>query len=52
MLSMQSTRLIRNHIEQIDFYGVSQVSLVVKNLPVMQEAEETHVRSLGWEDSP
>ena len=23
---------------------------VVKNLPAMQEPQETHVRSLGWED--
>ena len=23
---------------------------VVKNPPAMQETEETHVRSLGWED--
>ena len=22
----------------------------VKNLPAMQETQETHVRSLGWED--
>ena len=29
------------------FYGASQVALVVKNLPAMQE---TWVRSLGWKD--
>ena len=29
----------------------SQVALVVKNLPAMQETKEMHVPSLGWEDS-
>ena len=28
----------------------SQVALVVKNLPAMQETKEMHVSSLGWED--
>ena len=28
----------------------SQVALVVKNLPSMQETQEMWVRSLGWED--
>ena len=41
VLSMQWTRLMRNHIEQIDFCGASQVGLVVKNLPVMQETWDT-----------
>ena len=30
--------------------GTSQVALVVKNLPVMQETQETQLQSLGWED--
>ena len=30
--------------------GASQVVLVVKNLPAMQEMQETWVWSLGWED--
>ena len=30
--------------------GVSQVMLVVKNLPAMQEPQETCVQSLGRED--
>ena len=35
-----------NLIHLKDFPGGS----VVKNLPVMQEMQETWVRSLGWED--
>ena len=31
-------------------HGVSQVVLVVKNLPTMQESQETWVRSLVQED--
>ena len=31
-------------------HRVSQVALVVKNLPTMQESQETWVRSLGQED--
>ena len=30
--------------------GASQVALVVKNPPAMQETWETQIRSLGWED--
>ena len=30
---------------------VSQVVLVVKNLPAMQEIQEMWVQSLGWEDA-
>ena len=30
--------------------GASQVALVVKNLPAIQETQETWVPSLGWED--
>ena len=32
------------------FYYLSKF-LVVKNMPAMQELQETQVRSLGWEDS-
>ena len=31
-------------------YGTSQVALVVKNQPAMQEQQETWVQSLGQED--
>ena len=38
----------------VNFVGISQLSLRmaqrVKNLPVMQETQETQVRSLGRED--
>ena len=30
--------------------GASQVTLVIKNLPAVQELQETQVLSLGWED--
>ena len=30
--------------------GASQVVLVVKNLPALQETQETWVESLSWED--
>ena len=30
--------------------GTSQVVLMVKNLPAVQEMSETQVRSLGWKD--
>ena len=30
--------------------GASQVALVVKNPPAIQETQETWVPSLGWED--
>ena len=30
--------------------GASQVALVVKNLPALQETQETWVESLSWED--
>ena len=31
--------------------GISLVAQMVKNLPVMQKAQETQAQSLGWEDS-
>ena len=31
--------------------GISLVAQTVKNLPIMQKAQETWVQSLGWEDS-
>ena len=30
--------------------GASQVVLVVKNLPPVQEMQETRIPSLGWKD--
>ena len=31
--------------------GISLVAQMVKNLPVMQKAQETRAQFLGWEDS-
>ena len=35
---------------QVSTYKDSPSGLVVKNLPEMQERQETQVQSLGWED--
>ena len=35
---------------QVSTYKDSPSGLVVKNLPEMQEPQETQVQSLGWED--
>ena len=37
-------------LDKLSHVGASQVALVVKNPPAMQEPQETWVRSLGRED--
>ena len=39
------------NVSHILITRASQVALVVKNLPAMQETKEMHDLSLGWEDS-
>ena len=34
-----------HHLSELDLYNVLMVALMVKNLPIMQEAQ---VQSLGW----
>ena len=42
--------LLSNLIPSLLFLRASLVAQTVKNLPAMQETQETWVRSLGWED--
>ena len=47
---IQWPKQIVYHFSIIEYLKASQVALVVKNLPAMQEIQETMVWSLGWED--